>query len=177
MQSVALDLVFGRDHYDRVVEAVISAETSVWIATANLKSLMVRAPARGAWSMLRSFDALAGRGVEIRILHASLPSRAFRDELERLPELFRRGLELRMCPRTHFKAVIVDGRLLYLGSANWTGAGLGLKSPERRNFELGILTEDESLLDQVQGYYERIWRGLECKKCRLRNVCESPLDT
>ncbi len=76
----------------------------------------------------------------------------------------------------HLKAVIVDGALLYLGSANWTGAGLGARGSGRRNFELGMITDDGPLLDQIQGLYERIWSGGECKGCKLRAVCPGPLD-
>ena len=36
-------------------------------------------------------------------------------------------MELQICPRCHWKMVIVDGRLGYTGSANFTGAGLGAK--------------------------------------------------
>jgi hypothetical protein len=71
--------------------------------------------------------------------------------------------------------VIVDGALLYLGSANWTGAGLGAKGSGRRNFELGIVTDDTELLDQVQALYERIWSGGECGACKLRAECPGPL--
>jgi len=74
------------------------------------------------------------------------------------------------------KAVIVDGAVLYLGSANWTGAGLGAKGSGRRNFELGIVTDDGLLLDQVQGLYDRVWTGGECAGCRLREECPGPLD-
>jgi phosphatidylserine/phosphatidylglycerophosphate/cardiolipin synthase-like enzyme len=86
------------------------------------------------------------------------------------------GLELRQCPRNHLKLVIVDGRQVYLGSANWTGAGLGAKHEARRNFEMGLLSQDERLLDAAQEVYERIWRGQECAACRLRDECEMPLD-
>jgi phosphatidylserine/phosphatidylglycerophosphate/cardiolipin synthase-like enzyme len=75
----------------------------------------------------------------------------------------------------HLKTVIVDGRLLYLGSANWTGAGLGAKGADKRNFELGILTQDEAVLDQVQAFYEALWRGKPCASCRLFDQCEAPL--
>jgi phosphatidylserine/phosphatidylglycerophosphate/cardiolipin synthase-like enzyme len=71
--------------------------------------------------------------------------------------------------------VIVDGELLYLGSANWTGAGLGAKGSGRRNFELGIVTDDGPLLDQIQELYERIWTGTECSACKLRDECPGPL--
>jgi len=80
-----------------------------------------------------------------------------------------------MCPRVHLKTVIVDAELLYLGSANWTGAGLGAKGEGRRNFELGIVSSDEQLLDQVQALYDTIWRGEPCTDCKLRDTCEAPL--
>jgi hypothetical protein len=139
-RAFALELVGGRGHYERVVRAAMEARRSVWIATANLKELMVedhravpgrrrsmRSGGRGAGayrSILDVFDDLAGRGVELRILHASPPSRAFRATLAKSARL-KRALALRACPRVHFKIVIVDGAFVYLGSANWTGAGLG----------------------------------------------------
>src|SRR5439155_13652187 len=126
-------------------------------------------------SVLQVFDELAGNQVEIRILHATPPSRPFREELRRWPRL-RRALELRACPRVHCKAVVVDGSLVYLGSANWTGEGLGAKGAGRRNFELGILSRDDLLLDEIQGYYDSIWRGGPCGKCKLRAECPGPLD-
>jgi phosphatidylserine/phosphatidylglycerophosphate/cardiolipin synthase-like enzyme len=76
----------------------------------------------------------------------------------------------------HIKAVIVDGALVYLGSANWTGAGLGAKGAGRRNFELGMVSRDDLLLDEVQGYYDSIWRGAPCRGCKLRPECPKPLD-
>ena len=72
--------------------------------------------------------------------------------------------------------MVVDGALLYLGSANWTGAGLGARGTGRRNFELGIVTDDGPLLDQVQGLFEHLWQGGECKGCKLRGLCPRPLD-
>jgi phosphatidylserine/phosphatidylglycerophosphate/cardiolipin synthase-like enzyme len=122
-------------------------------------------------SVLARLDELAKHGVELRLLHAELPSRPFRAEIAHHPRLLRGGLALRRCPRVHMKAVIVDGSLLYLGSANWTGAGLGAKGSGRRNFELGIVTDDSQLLDQVQALYERVWSGGECAACRLRDIC------
>ena len=192
-RAFALELVGGRGHYERVVRAVMEARRSVWIATANLKELMVedhravpgrrrtarvssRSAAAGAYrSILEVFDELAGRGVELRILHASPPSGPFRATLKRRPSLAR-VLALRACPRVHFKAIVVDGAFVYVGSANWTGAGLGAKGTGRRNFELGFAGSDDGLLDRVQELYDRVWRGAACKGCKLRDVCPSPLD-
>jgi phosphatidylserine/phosphatidylglycerophosphate/cardiolipin synthase-like enzyme len=183
-RDVRIGLVADEGHLDAVVEQVRAASVSVWISTANLKELMV--PATGGdrrrggrstyTSVLDVFDDLAARGVELRILHAARPSQPFRDAFDRHPRLVRGGLELRQCPRVHLKAVVVDGRFLYLGSANWTGAGLGAKGADRRNFELGVVTGDVSWLDFVQATIDGIWRGERCGTCRLRDVCEAPLD-
>lgn len=187
-RAVAVELIGGRGHHDRVLAAVLAARVSVWIATANVKELMIedararpgrrrslRAGRAPYVSILARLDELAARGVELRLLHAELPSRPFRAELARHPRLVAGGLALRRCPRVHMKAVIVDGELLYLGSANWTGAGLGAKGSGRRNFELGIVTDDAPLLDHVQALYDRVWQGGECAGCKLRDVCPGPL--
>jgi phosphatidylserine/phosphatidylglycerophosphate/cardiolipin synthase-like enzyme len=185
-RPVSLELIGGRSHYERVIAAVLGAHTSVWIATANVKSLMVEdgraAPGRRRTmkrsnyvSIVALLDDLAARGVELRLLHAELPSGPFREEIAKHPRLVAGGLELARCPRVHMKAVIVDGALLYLGSANWTGAGLGAKGTGRRNFELGIVTDDGQMLDEVQSLYERVWSGAECAGCKLTDVCPGPL--
>ena len=186
MRAVPLQLLSDRDHYEQVVQAVLQAEHSVWIATANLKELMVEDPnavpgrrrgRRGSYrSVLEAFAESAERGVELRLLHASMPSRPFRKSFDAQPKLVAGGIEMRMCPRVHLKTVVVDARLAYLGSANWTGAGLGAKGDGRRNFEMGIVTSDEQIIDEVQARYDRIWRGAECADCRLREECEMPLD-
>ena len=132
---------------------------------------------RGTYrSVLEAFAEMTRRGVEIRLLHASMPSRPFRKSFDAQPELVAGGMEMRVCPRVHLKTVVIDARLVYLGSANWTGAGLGAKGEGRRNFEMGIMTSDEQIIDEVQERYDRIWRGTECAECRLRDECEMPLD-
>ncbi len=185
-RAMAMELISGRGHYERVISAATNAKVSVWIATANVKELMVedhrarpgrrRTMKKAAYvSVLSLLDELASRGVELRLLHAELPSRPFREEIARHPRLVGGGLALRRCPRVHLKTVIVDGELLYLGSANWTGAGLGAKGSGRRNFELGFVTDDALLLDQVQALYERLWTGGECAACKLHEECPGPL--
>lgn len=184
-RPVRLRVVEDREHYDDIVGAVLEARQSVWVATANLKDLWVedarampgRRRGRGNYrSVLEAFAELVTKGIELRILHAAPPSRAFRQSFDAQPELVAGGLKMRMCPRVHLKTVVVDARLVYLGSANWTGAGLGAKGDARRNFEMGIMTSDEQTIDQVQDRYDRIWRGAECAACTLRDRCEMPLD-
>ncbi len=182
-RPIKMQLLSGRGHYEAVIAAVLRAKCSVWIATANLKELMVEGRRQSVRSrsryrsVLEVFDELARAGIELRILHASRPSGPFRERFDKLPRLYEGGLELRQCPRVHLKTVIIDGSMVYIGSANWTGAGLGAKGTGRRNFEVGMLTDDDGVLDTMQELYDRIWRGAQCGGCRLREQgCEAPLD-
>ena len=184
VRALRAKLIADAEHYTEVVRGSIEgARVSLWISTANVKDLRVEAPlgtrahAKGRYvSILETFDRLAAEKVELRLLHAGTPSRAFREELARHPRLLRGGLAMRQCPRVHLKLIAVDGRELYLGSANFTGAGLGAKGDGRRNFELGLITDDVHLLDATQERFDRIFSGKECAGCKLRSVCPAPLD-
>jgi phosphatidylserine/phosphatidylglycerophosphate/cardiolipin synthase-like enzyme len=175
--QVSATFVAGRALYDEVIaNGVLRAHKSVWIATANVKELFVerRGLRRGVGSIVGAFAELHARGVELRLLHAELPSRRFRAAFDSRAELVRGGLAMKQCPRVHMKAIIVDGKWLYIGSANLTGAGLGIKSDDKRNFELGLVTEDFELLDRVQAMFEELWTGGPCARCQLRDVCPDP---
>jgi phosphatidylserine/phosphatidylglycerophosphate/cardiolipin synthase-like enzyme len=128
-------LVVDRDHTDVLVSLIRSARNSVWIATANLKELFVEAPigsrarARGRFaSIVEDLRELVARDVDVRMLHASPPSGPMSRSLARAATV---RSHLRMCPRVHLKMIAVDGASLYLGSANFTGAGLGAKGDGR----------------------------------------------
>jgi len=175
MRPVQSELLVGRELYQRVVlERLCQARESVWVSTANVKEMQVEREGRFV-SILDVFAELARRGVELRILHAELPSRPFRAAFDRKRKLVAGGLQLKVCPRVHLKAVLVDGAWLYLGSANLTGAGLGAKAEERRNFEVGLVTEDFETLDRISALFEAVWSGAECPRCKVRELCPDPL--
>lgn len=175
MRALEADLLVGAELYREVVlDKLAHARESVWIATANVKAMLVEQG--GAFRpVLDIFSALARRGVEVRLLHAELPSRPFRAAFDRKRKLVQGGLALKICPRVHFKCVLIDAAWAYVGSANLTGAGLGAKGPDRRNFELGFATEDFEVIDRVTALFQAVWSGAECASCKLRSVCPDPL--
>ena len=175
MRAIDSALLQGSELYREVIlDKLAHARESVLIATANLKDMQVERNGRFE-SVLALFSELAARGVGLRILHAELPSRPFRASFEKRKRLTAGGLELKICPRVHFKAVLVDHAWVYLGSANLTGAGLGAKGEGKRNFELGICTEDFEVVDRVQALFDSIWTGIECACCALRRICPDPI--
>lgn len=175
MRTLAAELLDGDALYRTVIkDKLANAKESVWIATANVKAMMIERG--GAFApIVELFNDLAARGVELRLLHAEVPSRPFRRAFDKKRRLTAGGLALKICPRVHFKCVLVDNAWLYLGSANLTGAGLGAKHGDRRNFELGFVTEDFDTIDRVSALFDGIWRGDECRTCKLHGVCPDPI--
>jgi len=164
----------GEDIHHRVLgELIPAAKDSLLIATATLKAVRLPRPDGSAESIVRVLARLARRGVEVRILHSGVPSGPFLEELKSVePHAF----HMRRCPRTHFKAAIVDGHRVYLGSANLTGAGLGAKSEGRRNVEIGLVSDDPALVDAVGDLFEAVWSGALCKDCDRTDYCPAPLE-
>ncbi|MEM7254788.1 MAG: phospholipase D-like domain-containing protein [Pseudomonadota bacterium] len=174
-QTFPVELVGNAELYDRVVEnGILNARSRVWIATANLKDMHVQR-ARGFRPILSVFDELSRGGVSFRIIHSAMPSRSFQATLEEFPVLTGGGLELQICPRSHWKMVIVDNVFAYLGSANFTGAGLGVKRPHRRNLELGVTSTDPSWVGHLASIFDTFWIGEHCANCGHRTRCPDPI--
>ncbi|MFC1534701.1 phospholipase D-like domain-containing protein [Thermodesulfobacteriota bacterium] len=173
--SPEIELLTGlKLHQNVIQEAVLDAEQYVWIATANLKDMHIPM-VRGYRPVLEAFDRMAGKGVSFRIVHSALPSSPFRKTLESFSRLTSGALELQICPRCHWKMIIVDGLFAYLGSANFTGAGLGSKGEQKRNLELGITSKDQKLVCRLQELYDIFWIGTYCHDCKLRDDCPDPI--
>lgn len=175
-QTLEAELLSGEALYRRVVlEKMTQARESVLIATANVKAMLVELKTGQFRPIADLFAQLSRRGVVVKLLHAELPSRPFREAFDKHERLTSGGLGLKLCPRVHFKAVLIDGAWLYLGSANLTGAGLGAKHANGRNFELGFVTEDFDTIDRVSALFEAVWNGAQCRSCRLHDVCPDPI--
>ncbi len=161
--------------YKRIIqEAIPGAEKFLWMATSDLKDLHVSRGKRMI-PFLGVLSDLSDRGVEIRLLHAKEPGPLFRRDFDRYPNLIG-GMERILCPRVHFKSVVVDGRMAYSGSANLTGAGMGAKSARRRNFEAGIRTTDPSLVRQIMEQFDAVWMGAYCGDCGRKAHCADGSD-
>lgn len=117
---------------------------------------------------------LIRRGVEVRLIHAKEPGQNFREDFDKYPVLFDH-LERVLCPRVHFKILVFDGKEVYVGSANLTGAGIGMKAETTRNFEAGILTDDPGIVEQAMNQFDEVWIGKHCKACKRRDYCSDPI--
>lgn len=170
-------LVLNEEIHEALFHDLIpSAKRFLWIATADIKDLHYRRTARKFDTFLALLDDLVGEGVEVRLIHAKEPGPRFREDFDRFPNLVESdGFERVLCPRNHMKAVIVDGKRAFLGSANLTGAGMGAKSVTRRNFECGMMVESPEAVRGLMDLFDAIFIGEHCPKCDRRDVCPDPI--
>lgn len=170
-------LVLNHDTYDAVVQTIIpSARKFLWLFTADLKDLFVAGEGGKFVPLLEVLAQKLNEGVEIRLVHAKEPGPRFREDFDRFPQfLHSDAFERILCPRMHMKAVVADGRIAYVGSANLTGAGMGAKSHDRRNFEAGFVTEDRDTIKQLMRFMDEFFVGDFCEKCQRRDLCPEPV--
>ena len=160
-------------HYKEVLERIKTVKHTLWIGTADIKDVYVDVDGE-VKPLLGLIAQLIRRGVEVRLIHAKEPGQNFRDDFDKYPVLFDR-LERVLCPRVHFKILVFDCKEVYVGSANLTGAGLGMKAATTRNFEAGILTDDPHIVGQAMNQFDEIWMGKHCKLCKRRDCCSDPI--
>ncbi len=166
--------ISNSDHYSQIVERMQNVKKLLWIGTSDIKDLYVQGEGGGVIPLLGVLSDLVRRGVEVRLIHAKEPGPAFREDFDKYPDLID-GMERVLCPRVHFKIVIFDLNTAYIGSANLTGAGLGMKGENTRNFESGILTTEPDLVESAIQQFDDVWMGSFCKECKRKDFCPDPI--
>ena len=171
--TLEFQYITNEDHYDLVIEKIKSVKKTLWIGTADIKDLYVKS-GRITKPLLEILSDLAKSGVEIRLIHAKEPGKAFREDFDKYPILIE-GMERIICPRVHFKIIIFDLKTAYVGSANLTGAGLGMKGSNTRNFEAGVLSSNKEFVKQASQQFDQVWMGAHCKDCKRKQYCGDPI--
>jgi phosphatidylserine/phosphatidylglycerophosphate/cardiolipin synthase-like enzyme len=169
-----IQYIQNEQHYTKVLQQALSVKRELWIGTADIKDLFIK-DGSNSIPFLGILSKLVARKINIRLLHAKEPGPLFRKDFDKYPNLAK-GLERAICPRVHFKLFIFDLESAYIGSANLTGAGIGMKSPNRRNFESGILTNDPDIVESAINQFDSVWRGDHCKNCDRKEFCGDRLD-
>ena len=176
--STGTHLVTNENHYQEVIQRICGAKSSIKIMTANFKRFRLKPTDNQGENyedgtpFVKYLMAKAVQGVSVQII-CSRPSPSFTDEWKEYyrqmnnPFLF----EYKFCERNHVKAVIIDEKLAYVGSANITPAGLGQGIFTPGNFEAGVLTDNSEVVSSVKALFSMVWEDDICSSCHRADKC------
>lgn len=170
---MAFTYISNTEHYLKVLSHCKDVKHTLWLGSADLKDCYIKQKGE-KMPFLKLLAQLIRKGVDVRLIHAKEPGPAFREDFDKYPVLYDR-LERVLCPRVHFKIIVFDCKEIYIGSANLTGAGIGMKGEGTRNFEAGILTDDPAIVEQAMNQFDEVWIGNKCKGCKRRQYCGDPI--
>ena len=158
----------NEEHFDVLfgTEGLTSAKEEILIATANLKMTMIPGLDGVYQSTARLFRDMLDRGIGIRILCSSVSGdvekrTGFVGALMEEKLLEENHFFLYVLRRNHSKVFVLDKRVGIFSSANLTGAGIGAKSAERRNYEFGAMTDHPVLVAEMIRHVEKAMEEAE----------------
>jgi phosphatidylserine/phosphatidylglycerophosphate/cardiolipin synthase-like enzyme len=170
-------LLLNREIYEKLIQQHVPlAKQFLWIVTADIKDMHVEMH-NGYAPFLELLANLVSSGVAVRLIHAKEPGPRFREDFDRYDELVDSDLfERILCPRVHTKAVIIDNDIAFVGSPNLTGAGMGSKHEDKRNFEAGFLFDNAGEIQKLSDWIDQLYLGEHCRTCKRRDYCPDPID-
>ena len=155
----------NRQIYKEVLLGLVAeAGISIKIATAVIRDFRVKI-LEDSFPLSSYIGYFAKKGVSIRILTTPKACKSvFVAKVLEKP-----NVQVRTCARNHLKLVLVDGKKAYIGTANLTSSGLGSRSVNVRNFEVGLITEEKHLVSAVNRIFDDIWNWRYCSHCLYRD--------
>ena len=178
LSSKGTHLIINNDHYLEIVQRICDAKSSIKMLTGDFKRFNLKPTAKQGKNykdgtpFVKYLMEKAVQGVPVQVI-CSEPSKTFLDDKDEYyeqlnqPEFF----EFKHCIRNHAKAIIIDDKLAYVGSANITPAGIGQGIFTPGNFETGILSDDPAIVTPLKELFSKIWAGSYCVGCHRAEKC------
>ncbi|HXA29647.1 MAG TPA: phospholipase D-like domain-containing protein [Candidatus Angelobacter sp.] len=135
--------------------AAVAAELAARIGTARDRVLVtvpyVHTHVAAVASLLDALQAARARGAEVRLLLGTVPEPRDAEALRSVPTIEVRVMDPLRCTTGHAKGLVADGAAV-VGSANWSGTGLG------SNREAALTVDDPHAADWFAAALDRDWQ-------------------
>lgn len=148
VDSAEVTPVFDRGYYDKADEVISGAKHSIHIIAFEMKYYKTN-PGSSQNKLVRELIYAKERGVDVKVL-----SDQYSTQDNAYDILKANNVEVRMdsnSTTTHAKLIIVDGRIILLGSTNFSYTALEL------NNEANVLINDEKIAEQYERYFQSLW--------------------
>lgn len=149
-----ITLLRNSDYAPALMEGIREAKKSIVVTMFLFK--MTDSPGNLPRKVAEELVRARGRGVEVTVLleQNDRPGESLNDDNRTTAQFLKRGgvKVFFDTPRvtTHVKAVVIDGRWVYLGSHNLTQSAL------RHNNELSLRIDSRELAAEITGFLDRI---------------------
>jgi phosphatidylserine/phosphatidylglycerophosphate/cardiolipin synthase-like enzyme len=140
--------VVDRGYFDHAYRIISQARVSIHIASFEMKYYETF-PDSQQNQLVRQLIYAKERGVDVKIVVDE-----FSEENNAFELLKENGIEMKHDGNettTHAKLIIVDGKIVLVGSTNLSYYGL------EKNHEANVLIEDEEVAAYYEGYFQELW--------------------
>ena len=149
-----IEVLEDREYYQLLIEDIRSAKSEILVAMYLMK-YDPDDPYDWANDLIRELVAAKERGIEVKVIIEYRIYQGYMDvNLEAYNYLKDHGVDVKLdedSETDHFKFVVIDGKIVYVGSHNWSEAALYY------NREVSIRIVDEGIARELKDYFNALW--------------------
>lgn len=155
--AAELEALEDKEYYYLIIDDINNATDEILIA---MYSMIYDPDDPQDWAndLIRALVNAHNRGVAVRVIIEYRTYWGVNDEnLDAFKYLKEHGVEVKLDNDTetdHYKLVIIDKKVVYVGSHNWSESGLYY------NREVSIRAVDEGIARELREYFYQLWRSL-----------------
>ena len=143
-----IPMVNDREYFDRVFELIDSADKSIHLVMFEIK-YYDKYPDSEVNQLVEKLIKKNSEGVEVKIIVDQ-----FLTDKRAVEILQKTGVDIKWDSTkltTHNKLMIIDGRVVLIGSTNWSYYSFS------KNHESNVIFHDEESAKKFEQYFERVW--------------------
>jgi phosphatidylserine/phosphatidylglycerophosphate/cardiolipin synthase-like enzyme len=147
----AIRVVTDRDYFDKSYQLLSGARESIHIVmfSANYQTDPRYKDSR-VNKLLDLLVSAKNRGLDVRVIMDDFPE-GNEDTAGRLRKNNIDARIMRFDGSTHDKLIIVDGRIVIVGSTNWSYYSIDM------NHEANVVINNERVANEFEGYFSLLW--------------------